>query len=188
VVALQVKTAVIFCGMPGSGKSIGLTVASDLDIPVIVMGDVIREEVACRKLQASPQSLGQIMIELRNQYGPAVVAERCIEKLQQVSSPHIVIDGARSEAEISAFKRVINHVKVIAVHASPNIRFARLQERGREDDALTEEAFYERDARELDIGIGRVIAQADLVIVNEGDPEELKAKTLQILRDEFKLD
>ncbi len=188
MVALQVKTAVIFCGMPGSGKSIGLTVASDLGIPVIVMGDVIREEVACRKLQASPQSLGQIMIELRDQYGPAVVAERCIEKLQQVSSPHIVIDGARSEAEISAFKRVIDQVKVIAVHASPKIRFARLQERGREDDALTEEAFHERDARELDIGIGRVIAQADLVIINEGDPEELKAKTLQILKEEFELD
>jgi len=50
------------------------------------------------------------------------------------------------------------------------------------------EMLDERDARELDIGIGRVIAQADLVIVNEGDPEELKAKTLQILRDEFKLD
>ncbi len=188
MVALQVKTAVIFCGMPGSGKSIGLTVASDLAIPVIVMGDVIREEVACRKLQASPQSLGQIMIELRDQYGPAVVAERCIEKLQQVSNPHIVIDGARSEAEVSAFKRVIDYVKVIAVHASPKIRFARLQERGREDDALTEEAFHERDARELDIGIGRVIAQADLVIVNEGDPEELKVKTLRILKEEFKLD
>ncbi len=188
MVALQVKTAVIFCGMPGSGKSVGLTVASDLGIPVVVMGDVIREEVACRNLQASPQSLGQIMIELRDRYGSAVVAERCIEKLQQVSSPHIVIDGARSEAEISAFRRVIDHVKVIAVHASPKIRFARLQERGREDDTLTEEAFHERDARELDIGIGRVIAQADLVIINEGDLEELKAKTLQILKDEFKLD
>lgn len=188
MVALQVKTAVIFCGMPGSGKSIGLTVASSLGIPVIVMGDVIREEVALRKLQASPQSLGQIMIELRDQYGPAVVAERCIEKLQQVTSPHIVIDGARSEAEISAFRRVIDQVKVVAVHASPKIRFARLQERGREDDALTEETFHERDVRELDIGIGRVIAQADLVILNEDDPEELKVKTLQILKDEFKID
>jgi dephospho-CoA kinase len=188
VVALHVKTAVIFCGMPGSGKSIGLTVASDLDIPVIVMGDVVREEVACRKLQPSPQSLGQIMLELREQYGPAVVAERCIEKLQHVASPHVVIDGARSEAEISAFRRVIDHVKVIAVHTSPKIRFARLQERGRADDALTEETFHERDARELDIGIGRVIAQADIVIINEGNPEELKAKALRILNAEFNLD
>lgn len=188
MVALHVKTAFIFCGMPGSGKSIGLTVASDLDIPVIVMGDVVREEVACRKLQASPQSLGQIMLELREQFGPAVVAERCIEKLQKVSTPNVVIDGARSEAEVSAFRRVIEHVKVIAVHASPKIRFARLQERGREDDALTEETFHERDTRELDIGIGRVIAQADIVIINESDPEELKAKALRIFKTEFKLD
>jgi dephospho-CoA kinase len=188
VVALHVKTAVIFCGMPGSGKSIGLTVAPDLGIPVFVMGDVVREEVACRKLPYSPQSLGQVMLEIRDQYGSAVIAERCIEKLQQVSSSHVLIDGARSEAEISAFKRVIEHVRVIAVHASPKIRFARLQDRGREDDALTQEAFHERDARELDIGIGRVIAQADIVIVNEGDLEELKAKTLQILKDEFNLD
>jgi dephospho-CoA kinase len=166
----------------------GLTVASDLEIPVFVMGDVVREEVKQQNLPHSPQTLGRVMLELRDLYGPAVIAERCLKKLQHVASPCVIIDGARSEAEISTFKEAIEKVKVVAVHASPQIRFERLQKRGREDDALTLEILHERDARELDIGLGRVIAQADVIILNEGDLEELKAKILQVLKEEFMLD
>ncbi|MFA5579215.1 MAG: AAA family ATPase, partial [Methanothrix sp.] len=35
-----------FVGMPGSGKSVAADVAREMNIPVVVMGDVIREEAA----------------------------------------------------------------------------------------------------------------------------------------------
>ncbi|MFX1565048.1 MAG: AAA family ATPase [Promethearchaeota archaeon] len=185
---MPVKTAIIFCGMPGSGKSIGATVAKDLGIPVFVMGDVVREEVSKRQLPHTPQSLGQVMINLREQFGPAIIAQRIIKKLQSTSYPHVVIDGARSEAEIEEFRKAISQICIVAVHASPQIRFQRLSQRGREDDTLTHEAFHERDARELDVGIGRLIAQADIMIINEGEYEELKSKIHQVLIQTFNLD
>lgn len=188
MVTLPVKKAVIFCGMPGSGKSIGATVATDLGIPVFVMGDVVREEVTRRQLTHTPQTLGQIMIDLREEFGPEVIAQRVIEKFPSISESDVVIDGARSEAEVKSFRQATGQVIVIAVHAAPNVRFERLSQRGREDDALTHEAFLKRDVRELDVGIGRIIAQADIMIINEGEFEDLKSKVSQVLMQIFDLD
>jgi len=187
VVILHVKKALIFCGMPGSGKSIGATVAKDLGIPVLVMGDVVREEVTRRRIPHNPQTLGQVMIELREKFGPAVIAQRVIETLSTVTGPSVVIDGARSEAEVQAFKEAINHVQVVAVHAAPKIRYERLRLRGRDDDSLTDDILFERDSRELDIGLGRLIAQADIMIINEGEPEDLQSQIRHILTEAFEL-
>jgi dephospho-CoA kinase len=148
---------------------------------------VVREEVAHRQLPPTPQTLGQVMIELREQFGPAIIAQRIIAKFPSISEPYVIIDGARSEAEVKAFQEVVDQVLVIAVHAAPPIRFERLRQRGRDDDALNQTIFHERDERELDIGLGRVIAQADIMIVNEGEYEDLQSKIHQVLTREFNL-
>ncbi|MFW9830870.1 MAG: AAA family ATPase [Candidatus Thorarchaeota archaeon] len=185
---MHVKKAVIFCGMPGSGKSIGADVGKDLGIQVFVMGDIVREEVTRLKLPHTPQSLAQVMLDLRNQFGPSVVADRCIAKFSDMTVLNLIIDGVRSEAELTAFKQAIEQVTVVAVHASPKMRFTRLQNRRRADDALTLALFHERDARELDVGLGRVIAQADIMIVNEGDFNQIQTQVRNILKAEFNLD
>lgn len=182
------EKTVIFCGMPGSGKSIGIIIAKTLNIPVLVMGDIVREEASRRKLSHTPQTFGQVMLDLRQEFGPAVIAERCIKKLKQLKSLYVVIDGARSEPEITAFKQVIDTVVVVAVHASPKTRFQRLIQRARADDALTWEEFLKRDTRELDIGLGRVIAEADVMLINEGEIKELKQKIIQLLTTEFQME
>ncbi len=185
---LSVKKAIIFCGMPGSGKSIGATVAKDLGIPVYVMGDIVREEATRQQLQYTPQTIGKVMIELRQQLGPAIIAQRVIEKLGNETESNVVIDGARSEIEVETFQEAIDQVQVVAVHAAPHIRFERLRLRGREDDAFTQDVFHDRDNRELNVGLGRIIAQADIMIVNEGEFEELKTKVHRIITNEFHLD
>lgn len=184
---LPVKKAIIFCGMPGSGKSVGATVAKDLGIPVYVMGDIVREEATRQQLQYTPQTLGKVMLELRQQLGPAIIAQRVIEKLSNESKNNVVIDGARSEIEVKTFREVIEQVLVVAVHAAPHIRFERLRQRGREDDAFTQDVFQGRDNRELNVGLGRIISQADIMIVNEGEFEELKAEVQRVLTKEFDL-
>lgn len=182
------KNTTIFCGMPGSGKSIGAKVAKALEIPVFVMGDVVREEATRQNLPHTPQTLGKVMLQLREEHGPAVVAQRCIEKILRNTSTCIVIDGARSEAELAVFKNALTPVTLVAVHASPQIRFERLRQRRRADDALTLEQFQARDMRELDVGLGRIIAQADIMIVNEGDLDALQTQVQQTLRALFRLD
>ncbi len=171
--------------MPGSGKSMGTESARELGIPVIIMGDVVREEATRRGVAHSPVTLGGIMIGLRRKYGDDAIANACIEKFRRMDSSFVVIEGARSEAEINRFREVFKSVKVIAVHASPQTRFQRLAQRKRSDDSLDWEDFHERDLRELGIGIGRVIACADMMLVNEGDASELRQQVLLLFQEEF---
>lgn len=174
--------------MPGSGKSIGVEVAKELGIPVFVMGDVVREEATRRNLPHTPQTLGDLMLELREEHGSAVVAQRCVKKILRDSSTCVVVDGARSEAELAVFKNKLTSVTLVAIHASPQVRFERLQQRGRADDALTWKQFQERDKRELDVGLGRIMAQADIMIVNEGDLDTLHTQVKQTLSALFHLE
>lgn len=163
----------------------GAECATANDIPVIVMGDIVREEATRRKLSHTPKTLGEIMLNLRRKFGPAVIANRCKEKIIKLKVTYIVIDGARSEAEIECFRQIFEYVIVVTVHSSPKVRFQRLVERRRPDDAFTWETFRERDSRELDVGLGRVIAQADVVLVNEGEPKDLKNQVVQLLKEQF---
>jgi dephospho-CoA kinase len=177
----------VFVGMPGSGKSLGAESARELDVPVLVMGDVVREEATRRGLVHSPKTLGMIMIDLRRKYGDDAVANACIDKFRKMNSSFVIIEGVRSETEVSRFREVFKSVKVIVVHASPRTRFQRLVKRKRSDDSLVWDEFCDRDLRELGVGIGRVIACADVMLINEGEASELKQQVIRLLKEEFEL-
>ena len=70
---------------------------------------------------------------------------------------------------------------LIAVHASPEVRFKRLSQRGRSDDPKTFEVFHERDMRELGVGLGNAIAMAQQVLVNDNSMESFKAQVKKYL-------
>ncbi|MGQ9759302.1 MAG: AAA family ATPase [Candidatus Methanomethylicaceae archaeon] len=164
--------ALLFCitGMPGSGKSIISNTARSLGLDVVVMGDIIREEANARGIRKTPKSLGKLMIELRKEEGNDIVAKRCLAKLS--GKEVAVIEGVRSLDELEFFKRNAE-VCLVAVHASQPTRFQRLLKRGRPDDPKDLKTFIERDKRELQVGVGAVIALADKVFINEGTVEEL---------------
>ena len=171
-------------GLPGSGKSVVSRVAKKVDIPVVRMGDVIREEAKKRN-----QKTGDVAVELRKEYGEFVVAERCVEiinnhsktknRFAKIKAPQskcriFMIEGIRSQYEIEIFKKHFDDFKVIAVHSTPKTRFKRLKKRMRNDDSREESEFLLRDVRELNFGIGNVIATADYMIVNEGPLKKIK--------------
>lgn len=163
----------IYCitGMPGSGKSIVSETARSMGITVLNMGDVIRDEAKSRGIAITPESLGALMLRLRKEEGSNVVAKKCLEKARN-NKPPIVIEGVRSLEELS-YLRANEEVFLIAVHASPKTRYERLLKRGRPDDPKDWATFEARDMRELGVGIGSVIALADLVFINEGPIPDL---------------
>jgi dephospho-CoA kinase len=168
----MVKKIICVSGMPGAGKTSIIEPLRNKGIPVIVMGDIIREEAAKRGIEPSSEGLGKIMIELRKSYGPSIVSKLCLEKIALINSDTVIIDGVRSLDEVEEYKRSFSKVLVVAIHASPATRFKRLYNRGREDDPKSWSEFVDRDFRELSIGLGNVISLADYMIVNEGSIEE----------------
>jgi len=185
-------------GLPGSGKSVVSRVAKQLGVHVVRMGDVIRDEAKIRG-----KTTGEVAVELRKEFGEFVIADRCVDKIinynhkphntnQKKNSVKVVkptifmIEGIRSEYEVDIFKRKFKDFKIIAVHSTPKTRFKRLKKRMRPDDSREESEFKLRDKRELDFGIGNVIATADYMVVNEGPLKKIKGIVRSILENELR--
>lgn len=178
------RLIICITGMPGAGKS---TVASLLHrdgFAIVTMGDVIREEAKRHNLVMNDSNLGNLMVNLRKSKGPAAIAYLILKKMEQElnATDNIVIDGIRSVAEVNVLKS-LGHVKLLAVHASANMRYKHIKERGRSDVALDSNDFKIRDKRELKIGISEAIALSDEVISNNNlTKDELRNKVLSIAR------
>jgi len=166
--------------MPGSGKSIIAKAATDLKLPVVNMGDVVREETLKRYGVIKPDLMRKVSTDLRREFGNRIIAIRTLEKIKDIDDPIIVVDGVRSLEEIDVFKSHGN-VVIIAIHASPKTRFERIRRRGRPGDPDNWDDFWRRDLVELSFGIGYVIALADYMIVNEGSIEEAYKRAREIL-------
>ena len=167
-------------GMPGSGKSEAADIARSMGIHVVVMGDIVRKGVADSGRKINPGTLRLMMIELRKKYGKSVVAERCLPEIRSHKSDSVVIvDGLRSLHEVEAFRQEFPDFTVVAIHSSPKTRYNRLLERQRKDDPHNWREFLRRDRLELRIGIGDVIALADIVVPNEGAESEFRESIMR---------
>lgn len=153
-------------GLPGSGKSEAATVARDLEIPVVTMGDVIREECVNRGLDPAEHH-GHVASTLRREDGPAAIAARSLPLIEEALDDHdtVVVDGLRSDKEVEHFKEVFgDKFLLVRVDAPFEVRADRIEARSRDDTAS--ESLKERDERELGFGMDTAMNQADVVIEN----------------------
>jgi len=167
-------------GMPGSGKStVSRALSQELSAPLFVMGDLVRDEVARRGLPLTAENIEQVATELRSRYGRGAVGVLLLERLKDIRAGYIVVDGLRSPEEVEAL-RSLAPTCVVAVHAAPLIRLRRYLSRSREGEKGFD-TFWLRERKNLEYGIGNVIAMADFVIDNEGGIEELMASVKRIV-------
>ncbi|MFO7793072.1 MAG: AAA family ATPase [Candidatus Saliniplasma sp.] len=165
---------ILLTGMPGSGKEEFLRVAKEFDYDVVRMGDVVREIAKQENILMDDISIGSFAHDQRENYHFGIWAERT---LNRIGDSETVIDGVRSYEEVEIFKSELQEKMVIvAVHASPETRYGRLKKRDREDKPEDWGQFVERDHRELDWGVGKIIALADKMLVNEGTVSQFHNK------------
>jgi len=172
---------IAFVGYPLSGKSTAGEVARELGIPVVTMGDVVREEAINRGLEPNSENLGRIATELREKEGMDAIAKRCIPKIRSLG-PVVLVDGVRGIAEVKAFKNAFDNFVLIAIECPIEIRFERAIQRRRSDDVTKIEDLRERDRREESWGLKEAMEVADFTIENTGDIEEFKDKVRALLR------
>ena len=161
---------IVVTGMPGAGKEGVVNRAALHGFSVYRMGDVVRD--FAEENGIPPQAIGSYASAERERYGRDIWAHRVLNRIDK-GVEKIVIDGCRSEFEVAVFRMYFgSNMHLIAVHSSPETRFERLRKRGRADAPVSRKEFDDRDKRELDWGLGRVIALADQMIVNEGTMDE----------------
>jgi len=142
------------------------------------LSDAIRYEVRARGQIVSREMLIQVGNELRHRFGPSVLAERIIQKLDD--DKNYVLDSIRNPAEVEAFRNA-KHFRLILVDAPIDVRFQRTLKRSRENDPMTFDEFVALENREAagDATSQNMIAVeqlADVTLENNGTLDDLHPK------------
>ena len=157
-------------GMPGAGKSTLAELLFRKGIPVVIMGDAVREAAQRANLEMTDANLGKLMIKLRKEKGSGAIAYLVLDKIRSIilSSPRVkavIVDGIRNIEEMKVLES-LGTVKLLAIHGCSLVRFKHVKARARADAPDKEDDFSERDRRELTVGISEAIALADESISN----------------------
>ena len=163
-------------GKNGSGKTAVSEYLVSRGFEYHSLSDAIREEILDRGLQITREVLIDVGNELREKFGPGILAERILPSLD--SGQNYVIDSIRNPQEVDVL-RSRNDFTLLALEAEQGTRFERSQRRGRENAAQTLAQFAEEEARELDSDnparqqLNATRKKADLIVTNDGTLEEL---------------
>ena len=155
-------------GLPGSGKGEAANVAREHDIPVVTMGDVIRQECRDRGLDPAEHH-GRIAQALREENGPDAIAQRSLPMIRDHLADHdtVLVDGLRSGVELDTFEAAFgDDFVLVSIEAPFEVRKDRLAERGRDRTDEDGESLRERDERERGFGMDDAMDRADVVIDN----------------------
>jgi dephospho-CoA kinase len=157
-------------GMPGAGKTTVANYLSQKGIPLLIMGDVVREVAENDGLEPTSDNLAKLMLRLRKRNGPEAVAHLIVNKIKLMKKEDkqlsvVIVDGIRSMAEVQVLRR-IGSIKLLAIHGSTLTRYTHVRERGRSDVPSNIGEFDKRDKIEMDVGISNAIALADETISN----------------------
>jgi dephospho-CoA kinase len=175
---------IAFTGMPASGKSEAVQLAKDKGIPVIRMGDLVWEETRRQGQPLDDKHVGTVANDMRKQHGMDIWAVRTVERIKTFKkSTIVVIDGVRNMEEIDYFKKILgSDFLVVAIDAPDNLRRKRAIARGRTDDSKNLKDLEERDKREIRWGLQKVIADADIVIPNNGALEAFRKRVATVMQ------
>lgn len=168
-------------GMPLAGKTTVARYLVDIGYSKVDMGDVVREEMKERKIPV--EKTGQWVNKQREKNGMNAIAQLTAPRIREIEENNIVITGMRSLEEKRYFENELEqNVEMIALWSSQKTRKHRRQKRMREEDKKGQD-FKERDQRELENGVGDLMALSKHLIVNEDlDEDELKEKVNQIAK------
>lgn len=177
------KVCIGLTGYPGAGKTLLASEAVRRGIPVLNMGDVVREEALRRGLQPTRENMTLLMWKLRSEEGPLAVAKRVLEKSRSFEQNVIVIDGLRTVDEMVFFRENFRKFILVVVDAPREERFKRLSKRGRSDDPKDIKELEYRDSVEEALGLKELLKRGDVVIMNDGPPENALREFRRLLED-----
>ena len=168
-------------GSNASGKGEAAAWLQKHGFEYLSLSDVLREELDRRGLPLTRENLIREGNALREQYGADVLARRIMPRVKDDS----VIDSIRNPSEIR-YLRTRGDFVLLAIDAPLKIRFARAQQRGRDESAATREEFRRREEQEKTRDpsaqqLAVCMEMADFLVLNQGTLEEFHRKLEAIL-------
>src|SRR5262245_48414419 len=132
-------------GRNAAGKGLAAEFLKSKGFAFYSLSDVIREEVRRRGLELTRDALIATGRELRAHHGTGYLAEQIFQRLEP--GMNYVVDSFRHGDEVAVFRKA-SDFHLLAVRASPEVRFERIRKRGRESDPRTLEDFQKLERAE----------------------------------------
>lgn len=152
-----------------------------------ITSDLLKEELEKRGVGITRKSMQDLGDELREKHGAEVLMKMLLEKIN--INENSILDSMRNPKEVEFLRNNLDNFILIAVDAPREIRFKRLLSRGKFSDPKNWEDFLKMDARDrsdpdnpLGQQVGKCIAMADHVLINEGTIEEMEKKVGDLCR------
>ncbi|MFC2158044.1 AAA family ATPase [Acidobacteriota bacterium] len=173
-----------FIGLTGtnaSGKGEAARFFKEAGFEYCSLSDLIREEVQQRGEAETRDNLIRIGNELRENYGPDVLARRILEKIGKKT----VIDSIRNPHEIDTLRTQPDFI-LLAIDAPVESRYERSKFRGRNESVNTLEEFIAKEEEEITDNekgqqLRNCMDMADALIMNDGSLDEFYAKLEKFL-------
>ena len=167
-------------GTNGAGKGEAAAFFMARGYAYFSLSDVIREELGTRGEVVTRDNLIRTGNELRERYGPDVLARRTVAK---VGGP-AVVDSIRNTHEVACLRLQPGFI-LLAIDAPVEVRYARVAARGRDESAADLEAFRKKEGQERTGGetaqqLEACMAAADRLILNDGTIPDLYRKLEEI--------
>ena len=167
-------------GTNGAGKGEAAAYFISKGYAFFSLSDIVREELGRRGEALTRDNLIRTGNELRERFGPDVLARRTMDKVRGPA----VIDSIRNTREVAYLRRQEGFV-LLALDAPVEVRFQRAVARGRDESASSLEEFRRKEAeeragRETAQQLEACMAEADRLIVNDGTIEDLRRKLEEV--------
>jgi dephospho-CoA kinase len=173
---------VAIVGMAGAGKSEVARLFEENGFIKIRFGDVTDEEIKKRGLKLNEENERCIRELLREEHGMSAYAVLNLPNIDlALKRSAVAIDGLYSWEEYTFLRNYYGSgFCVVAVWASPKVRYARLA--ARTERPLTQAEAASRDRAEVEkIGKSGPIAMADFTILNESSLEGLRKEIENVI-------
>jgi len=172
----EIENIIGLTGTNGSGKGAAAEFFMGHGYAYLSLSDLIREELREKVQEVSRDNLIKMGNHLRNKYGADILARRTMEHVRGKT----IIDSIRNPKEVEYLQCQENFI-LLAVDAPPEVRYARVILRGRNESVQTLEEFIAKEKEEMtDLEKGqqlqRCMQMADHLISNEGTLEEFHRK------------
>jgi dephospho-CoA kinase len=168
-------------GTNGSGKGEAADFLKKKGYAYFSLSDVIRDALRKEGKEDSRDNLIEKGNELRDKYGPDILARMVREKVEGKA----VIDSIRNPSEVEYLRKEKEFI-LLAIDAPVELRYERVKKRGRQESVSTLEEFIKKEQEEMtDSEKGQQLhscmKMADIVIMNDGTLEDLHLKLEEIV-------
>ena len=171
-------------GTLGAGKGTVVEYLKQKGFTHYSVREFLIEEIKRRGLPVNRDSMNMIGEGLRAEHGASYIVGILYDRAAQAGADAI-IDSIRTVGEVEMLKQ--KGGKLIAIDASPDVRYRRVVARGSETDAVSFEKFIGDEERESQgddparMNIRAVATLADYSFMNEATIEELYTKLDTVL-------